>query len=135
MRRQESTVQKSGLRLAREYMKLKWPGYCLVLEIGKGKRKELVPPIYHVENEGRRRYGQIAEAKAMGLVPGVWDLCMDLSMFGYSGLRIEVKHGKNSLTFNQKAWHKLYKWQKYKTAVCRTPEEILQAVMDYMEGR
>ena len=129
----EFDIQCAGVSMAKAYLIHRWPGYCLVLKKSNGE-KYIGVPLYHIENEGKRNARQQRNSKRMGMVSGVWDLSLDISTNGYKGLKIEVKSGKNKLTYNQKKWEKHYRLQGYQTKVCRTAQEILGAVRDYMEG-
>jgi hypothetical protein len=141
MRYIESKIQVAGVRAARNYLVNRWPGYCLLLERGTGKKKRilLVPPFYCVENEGKRDDKEQGRAILMGLVSGVWDLTLEIPIDKYAGLKIEVKRPKvgrlkaGALSHNQKVWEKHYKFMKYKTEICYSAQEILDAVINYME--
>ena len=99
--------------------------------------------LFHPKNEadGATSGKKIAINAASGVVPGVPDLILalpslrrDSSDFPYYfGLGIELKYGK---TNNQTARQKLFQgyWQSagYGYALCRSLEDFMQVVQDYM---
>lgn len=66
--------------------------WCILME---GRWPEL-EYIYHVPNGGSRNAREAANLKAQGVKPGVPDLELPVARGAYTGLHIELKHGKNT---------------------------------------
>lgn len=97
--------------------------------------------IYHVPNGGQRgdaRSAQItmARMKAMGLVPGVPDVCLPVSRCGYSSLYIEFKKpdGKGSLSSEQYDYIKLLTSEGNLVAIVDDWYHAFQVTEMYLKG-
>lgn len=70
-------------------------------------------------------------AKGQGMLRGVPDLFLPVPRCGLHGLYIEMKHGSNKPTVEQKQFlddsHKL----GFATAVCYSADEAIREIMDY----
>ena len=64
--------------------------WCILME---GRWPEL-EYIYHVPNGGSRNAREATNLKAQGVKPGVPDLELPVARGAYTGLHIELKHGK-----------------------------------------
>ena len=74
---------------------------------------------------------QAGIAKGQGMLRGVPDLFLPVPRCGLHGLYIEMKHGSNKPTVEQKQFlddsHKL----GFATAVCYSADEAIREIMDY----
>ena len=95
---------------------------------------ELALLLYHVPNGGKRGKVEAARFKAMGVQRGVSDLCLDVARSGYHGLRIEMKKisGDSRQSEEQRKWQEAVEAQGYKYAVCRSLEEFITIVENYL---
>lgn len=75
-------------------------------------------PVYHIPNGGSRNKKEAANLKRQGVKAGVPDLCFPAAHYGYHGLYIEMKAGKNKTTDNQDAWLDLLARNGYCVRVC-----------------
>ena len=70
-----------------------------------------------------------------GVTPGVSDLILLVARGGYNGLCIEMKteakSSKQSET--QEAWQKLVEAQGYKYVVCRSLEQFMSVINEYLK--
>lgn len=90
--------------------------------------------IYAIPNGGQRNAVVAAKLKAEGVTAGIPDLHIPVSRHGYHSLYIEMKNGKaGRLSEHQKECIAQLQFQGHKVAVCRTFDEFLQQVNDYMQ--
>lgn len=106
--------------------------------------------LFHPKNEadGATSGKKIAINAASGVVPGVPDLILALPSAKnqvegatlehpevYHGLGIELKYGKtNSQTAHQKLFQGYWQCAGYKYALCRSLEDFIQVVKEYMSS-
>ena len=95
----------------------------------------LSPLLFAVPNGGQRNVVVAAKLKAEGVVAGVSDLLLLLPNNDYHALCIEMKSYKGRQTENQKAWQKEVEKQGYKYAVCRSLDEFMNTINNYLNGR
>ena len=115
----EKTVQKQVISWAR---------------MNRGAHPEL-RWLYHIGNEGKRSAAQAAEAAAMGMNPGVPDLCLPVARGGYHALYIELKREKGGrISEAQREWHEGMRAERNCMLVCRTFEEATGALLAYLKG-
>ena len=69
--------------------------------------------LFAIANGGKRHVITAAILKAEGVEPGVPDLCLPVRRGNYSGLYVEMKHGKNSSSPHQRAWHEALRAQGF----------------------
>ena len=88
--------------------------------------------VFAIPNGGHRHISVARKMKAEGVKAGVWDIYCPFPAFGYNGLWIEMKYGKNKLTTNQHAFRDdlgdLFRWE-----VCYTAEEACHAIGAYLK--
>ena len=89
--------------------------------------------MYAVPNAGQRRGSQGRWMVAEGLKAGVPDICLPVARGGYHGLYIELKHGKNKATKNQKHWLEMLNDQGYLAIVAYEFEGARTAIIEYLE--
>lgn len=90
--------------------------------------------LFHVPNGGKRNAAEAARFKAMGVKPGVPDLCLPVPMNGFAGLYIEMKYGKNKTTDAQEEWIDALRRQGYKVTVCYGGEAATKELENYLQG-
>ena len=95
----------------------------------------LTPLLFAVPNGGQRNVIVAAKLKAEAVVSGVSDLLLFVPNRDYHALCIEMKSAKGRQTENQKAWQKEVEKQGYKYAVCRSLDEFINIINDYLNGR
>lgn len=78
---------------------------------------------------------QAGKAKAEGLKSGVPDLILPIPRGGYSGMALEMKHGKNKLSENQEWWLKTLSKYGWYCTVCWTRDDAVNALEEYLDGR
>lgn len=116
------------------WFRLQYPAYASLL--------------FHPKNEadGATSGKKIAINAASGVVPGVPDLILALPSMKdgktgiiyenpevYFGLGIELKYGKtNNQSANQKRFQGYWQCAGYKYALCRSLEDFIKVVRDYM---
>lgn len=88
--------------------------------------------LHHIPNGGKRNATEAARFKAMGVKPGVPDLCLPVARGGYAGLYIEMKYGKNKTTDKQNEWITALRQQGYKVTVCYGAAEATQELESYL---
>ena len=91
--------------------------------------------LFAVPNGGQRNVIVAAKLKAEGVVAGVSDLLLFVPNRDYHALCIEMKSAKGRQTENQKAWQKEVEKQGYKYVVCRSLDEFINIINDYLNGR
>ena len=75
-------------------------------------------PVFHIPNGGSRNKMEAANLKRQGVKAGVPDLFFPVAKWGYHGLFIEMKYGKNKTTDAQDEWIRLLKKNDYLVHVC-----------------
>lgn len=91
--------------------------------------------LYHPKNEGTangRRQGAIA--KAEGVVAGVADLMLQVSAGGYACLAIEMKTKTGRQSPEQKLFQLYLENAGGKYVVCRSYDDFVSVVSDYLSG-
>lgn len=96
------------------------------------KKYPEVEYMYSVPNGGLRKVTVAKKLKAEGVKPGVWDVHLDAPRNGYSGLRIEMKHGYNKLTENQVKWGKHWESEGFKCIICYSHLEAVDVIEEYL---
>jgi hypothetical protein len=122
----ESRIQQAGIKLVDFLFRKKWPE--LMVEIGH----RTVAPIYAVPNGGKRNAITATIMKREGVRSGVPDLCLPIKKGKYGALYIEVKTTVGGMSQNQKNWFELLEKTGNKRVICRSPNEIADAVRAYM---
>lgn len=84
--------------------------------------------LYHIPNGGYRNKVEANRFKAMGVMPGVWDLFLMLPTTKYPGLYLELKAGDNDLTENQINFGARAAWVGWGLAEIRSLREFNEAI-------
>lgn len=74
---------------------------------------------------------QAGIAKAQGMLSGVPDLFLPVPRGKYHGLYIEMKHGDNTLTENQKKFLQNAANVGFAVSVCYSAQEAIKRIEDY----
>ena len=90
--------------------------------------------LHAIPNGGLRNQRVAIKLKAEGVKAGVWDVFLPVARQGFHGLYIEMKHGKNKLTPNQREFQEFIDRQGYAFAVCYNGETAYHLVEKYLEG-
>ncbi len=88
--------------------------------------------LFHIPNEGIRLGGIGRRMKREGIVRGVADLCLAIPRKGYAALYIEMKKPGSYQSPEQKAWQKSIERYGNKYVVCRSLEEFIMIITDYL---
>ena len=89
--------------------------------------------IHHSPNGGKRDARTAATMKKMGTRAGFPDLVLLVPMGGYHGLFIEMKTKKGKQSEYQKEYERLVTEQGYKYCLCRSLEDFMKIIKDYLE--
>lgn len=87
--------------------------------------------LFAIPNGGKRSVITAAIMKKEGVLAGALDIFLAVPRYPYAGLFIEMKTDKGKLTDNQVAFIKEVE-ADYKCVVCRSVEQFLQEVKDYL---
>ena len=98
----------------------------------EGKYPELAL-LYHIPNGGSRNKIEAYNLKRQGVKAGVPDLCLPVARGKYHGLYIELKHGKNKLSDNQKIWLKRLQNQGYCAECCYGWQAAANLIEEYLK--
>lgn len=99
--------------------------------------KKRYPPLellHHIPNGGSRHPAEAANLKRQGLKRGVPDIALPYPCGDQHGLYVELKHGRNRPTPEQKRWLEKLSELGYATAVCYSAEEAINVITKYLEG-
>lgn len=87
---------------------------------------------FSIPNEGKRSWIQAGMFKARGLKKGVPDVFLAWPKSPYSGLFVEMKHGRNTATPDQKDWIERLRRAGYRVEVCYGWERAVDAIKNYL---
>jgi hypothetical protein len=90
--------------------------------------------LHHSPNGGKRDAREAARFKTMGVRPGFPDLILLHPSNGYHFLCIELKTKTGKQSDYQKEYQKLVEAEGGKYVVCRTLEEFIAVVKEYLKG-
>lgn len=116
----ESEHQRAVFRWSRQpSVRDKWPEIKL---------------LFHVKNETTEGARRVQSDKAMGVKPGVPDLCLPVARGRYHGLFIEMKNERGRVSEAQKWWVRELNGQDYAAVVCYGWESAAMMLEWYLEG-
>lgn len=96
---------------------------------------ELHGRLFAVPNGGRRDETTAAKLKAEGVMAGVADLILLKSNRDYGALLIEMKTPTGKQSESQKKWQlALCSEDEYKYVVCRSLDDFIKEVSDYLNN-
>lgn len=111
---------------AEQMMLMSW------VELMSSSRPEL-KMLFHIPNGGSRHKAEAGRFRAMGVRPGVPDLCLPVPAGGYHGLYIELKRSKGGrVSDEQAAWIAALQWRGYRAVVCYGWEEAANEILAYV---
>lgn len=135
----ESRIQQDFIKAVDLFFNRYYPSMCVTIENSK-KVKRRVAPLFAVPNEGKRGRQTAMRMKAQGLRSGVPDVFLTVRTTRYSGFYIEFKKPetarsrKGSCEPNQKSWLEFLRKTGYRTKICYSSVEAMEAVEAYMLG-
>lgn len=88
--------------------------------------------LFAIPNAGKRSIGAAAYMRSEGLKSGVPDVCLPVPRGEYGALYIEMKTIKGKVSPNQAAWVADLQAAGNKVEVCRTYEDAVKALSDYL---
>lgn len=89
---------------------------------------------YHCPNGGRRSYVEGCKLKAMGVSPGVPDICVPIARRGYHGLYCELKRKEGGVVSEaQRQWLEALRREGYYVFVSKGADEAIARIKLYME--
>lgn len=91
--------------------------------------------MYHIPNERHCTPAQGKQLKLAGVRSGVPDLELPVPRGNYTGLHIEMKAPKGTVSDEQKWWLKELQEQGRMCAVCYGWEQAVQVLEGYLGGR
>jgi len=89
---------------------------------------------FHVANERVTTPARGAKLKRLGVLAGVADIIVLHPNCEFHGLLIELKSKKGVLSESQKTFLSKAHHRMYRTAVCRTIDEVISVVDEYMSA-
>ena len=89
--------------------------------------------LFAVPNGGKRDVTTAAKLKAEGVVAGVADLILLVRNSKYGALLIEMKTRTGRQSESQKQWQKIVGGD-YKYVVCRSVEEFIREIENYLKN-
>lgn len=93
---------------------------------------KLFPLLFAVPNGGSRNKIEAVNLKRQGVKAGVADLILLFPRNGHGALLIEMKYGKGRQRDTQKGWQKVVEAAGYRYVICRTLEEFMREVNNYL---
>lgn len=93
---------------------------------------KLSPLLFAVPNGGSRNVIEATNLKRQGVRPGVSDLILLFPRQGHGALLIEMKYGKGRQRTGQKKWQQVVEAAGYKYVICRSLEEFMREVNNYL---
>lgn len=89
--------------------------------------------LFAVPNGGKRDPVTAMKMQREGVVSGVPDLCLPVARKGFAGLWLEMKHGKNRITDNQKAFIAKLRREGHHVEVCYSWDEAKTQIERYLK--
>jgi hypothetical protein len=100
--------------------------------LNQGRWPEL-DMMYAIPNGGHRNIQTAARLKREGVKRGVLDINLDVPRFGFHGLRIELKVGRNKPTREQLQWIERLTDHGYLAVVCWGWESARAQIEAYLK--
>ena len=89
--------------------------------------------LHHSPNGGSRNAIEAAKFKQMGVRAGFPDLILLVPKKGYHALFVEMKTRTGRQSEHQKEYQSAVEKMGYKYAICRSVEDFIKVVDEYME--
>jgi len=96
------------------------------------QHKEYARLLIAIPNGGKRSKITASILKAEGVVSGSPDMFLFVSRGIYFGLAIEMKTKEGGQSANQKLWQKDCEKQGYKYVICRSVDEFIKTIIEYL---
>lgn len=91
--------------------------------------------LHHIPNGGLRSKATAAKLKAMGVKPGVPDMCLPVPRNGCHGLYIELKRREGGvISPAQGKWLEDLYNNGYQASVCYGADEAIKVIKEYLRG-
>ena len=90
--------------------------------------------MFAIPNGGMRATRTAVRLKAEGVKAGVPDIFLPWPVGSWCGLWVEMKHGSNSTTAQQRNWLSWLKLSGYHSAVCWGAEDAIRVIEGYLRG-
>lgn len=90
--------------------------------------------LFAVPNAGKRTPRQGTRMRQEGLKRGVPDLHLPVARNGAAGLWIEMKRGAAKPTAEQLRWHGLLRAQGHRVEICRSAQEGILLLREYLSA-
>ena len=129
----ESQMQQDAMKEIEHIFKMRYYDHTVNL-VDKNKKETQYSVIFHCPNGGQRNVREGAKFKRMGVKSGIPDLIVPINNGKHNQLWIEIKQGKGSQEDNQQEWERVCPILNIRYEICRTKNEIVDLVLDYMEG-
>lgn len=88
--------------------------------------------MHHIPNGGYRSKAEAGRFKAMGVKPGVPDICLPAPRRGFHGLYIEMKAEGGRVSEKQAEWLTDLSAEGYACCVCYNADEAIKRIMWYI---
>lgn len=112
-------TQESDLQIACvQWFRMQYPVYSDVF--------------FAIPNGGKRNVITATILKKEGVLAGVADIFLDVPKKGFHGLRIEMKTPKGTQQNTQKAFQAASEKQGYKYIICRSIEQFMDEINNYL---
>ena len=105
---------------------------CVCVNWFRYQHRELFLHLWAVPNGGARSKATAGKLKAEGVVAGVADLVLTVPNAKHHALFIEMKTRTGRQSEAQKKWQQAQEAKGYKYVVCRSVEDFIEAIEDYL---
>lgn len=91
--------------------------------------------MFAIPNGGLRSAKTASRMKAEGAKSGVPDICLPIARGQYHGLFVEMKTDRGHVSPAQRAWHENLMQQRYLVIVCRSWQEAVNDLVQYISRK
>jgi len=130
----ESKMQISIIEQVDQLFSLRYREY-LIHRQNENKTIELISPLCKTGEEGWKSIQAAKRSKDMGTRSGFPDLFLPVPRGSICGLCIELKLPKGTVKPNQREWIAYLNRVGYRAVVCRSVQQAIDAIIEYMEGK
>lgn len=131
---EEILAQQNAVRPRKHPAEVEHLIQCACVRWFAYQHPELMGLLFSVPNGGRRDKVTAAKLKAEGVVPGVSDLLLLVPNKNYHALCIEMKDVKGKQSDSQKAWQNKVEAKGYMYVICRSLDDFIRVVSDYLSN-
>jgi hypothetical protein len=123
----ESIIQRQSV----QWFRIQYPAHArLLFSVPNGEKRE--KKVVFTKKGPRTICPAGKRLKEEGQTPGVSDLILLISRSGFNSLCIEMKAPGEYQSPEQKSWQKLVEEQRNKYVVCRSLDEFMGIVNNYL---